>query len=453
MIEELKLPELGEGIDSVEISEIRVKAGDTVNVDDVVLVVETEKATMEIPATSAGTVKDIKVKVGDAVGPGGVLMTVEAAGDSASKSESSQEEQSPAKSASSDETADETSADEKPASEEASSKKPQPKPERPAVPQPEKGEPTPELEPRKSTGNAPPLASPAIRKFARELGADLERVSGTGPKNRILKSDVEAYIKQQVTRAQSGAGGGVGIPQAPEIDFSQWGEIETIGLNKIRRLTGQNMQQSWQVAPHVTQFEEADITALEAFRKSEKAAAEARGTKLTILPFIMKAVVAALKAFPDANASLDPSGESLIRKKYYHLGIAVDTEQGLMVPVVRDVDKKSIMELAEELADLSERTRERKVTPAELKGASFTISSLGGIGGTYFTPIVNTPEVAILGVSRAAMKPIWRDGEFVPRLILPFSLSYDHRVIDGAAGARFTKFVSDMLSDIRRLLL
>lgn len=437
MIKEILLQELGEGIHSVEVSEVRVKPGDKIKKDDVMLVVETEKASMEIPAEVSGVVKEVKVKVSDEVEPGSVLVTIDAV-------ENGDSDAIPEKSGT---TPDETE-----------SKKPDAPPETPvATPAPTavtQTAPQPALQQANPVSNAPPLASPAVRKFGRELGVELDRVTGTGPKGRILKPDVDAYIKLQVQRAQSGLITGMSQPRRPEIDFSQWGEIERVGLNKIRRITGETLQQSWQTVPHVTQFDEADITELESFRKEQNNSKSNESAKLTLLPFIMKAVVAALKAFPEANASLDAAGENLILKKYFHLGIAVDTPQGLVVPVIRDVDQKSIRELSAELADVSERTRSRKITPAELKGASFTISSLGGIGGTWFSPIVNAPEVAILGVSRAAMKPIYQQkGEFVPRLILPFSLSYDHRVIDGAMGARFTKFVSSMLSDIRRLLL
>lgn len=434
MIKEILLQELGEGIHSVEVSEVRVKPGDQIKKDDVILVVETEKASMEIPSTMTGVVKTVLVKVSDEVEPGSVLVTIDAVEGDAANAIPEKSETSPA--------------------ELAESAQPQVSPVAlVAKPEPTASQP-PSQSQSKPLSSAPPLASPAIRKFGRELGVELDRVTGTGPKGRILKPDVDAYIKLQVQRAQSGLFTGITPPKLPEIDFSQWGEIERIGLNKIRRITGETLQQSWQTVPHVTQFDEADITELESFRKGKNDSITDGGSKITLLPFIMKAVVAALKAFPEANASLDTSRENLILKKYFHLGIAVDTPQGLVVPVIRDVDQKSIRQLSDELTDVSERTRSRKITPAELKGASFTISSLGGIGGTWFSPIVNAPEVAILGVSRATMKPIYqKNGEFVARLILPFSLSYDHRVIDGAAGVRFTKFVSEMLTDIRRLIL
>jgi pyruvate dehydrogenase E2 component (dihydrolipoamide acetyltransferase) len=304
-------------------------------------------------------------------------------------------------------------------------------------------------------------ASPAVRRFARELGADLGRVKGSGRKGRILKEDVQAWVKAQL---QAGAGrsdsaggslGGLDLAPAPEVDFEKYGPVETEPLTKIQKLTGANLHRSWVTIPHVTQFDEADITELEAFRKSMKAEAEQRGVKLTPLPFQILAVVAALKEFPRFNASLSADGENLVMKGYVHIGIAVDTPRGLVVPVIRDADQKGLFQLAEELSDLASRARDRKLSPDDMGGGSFTISSLGGIGGTAFTPIVNPPEVAILGVSKAAMKPVWNDetSEFEPRLMLPLSLSYDHRVIDGVAGARFTSYLAQVLGDIRRLLL
>lgn len=296
-------------------------------------------------------------------------------------------------------------------------------------------------------------ASPSIRRFARELGVDLSLVTGTGRKGRILREDVQRFVKEALTQPAPAAKEGFALPPMPEIDFSQFGEVETRPLSRIKRLTGTSVHRSWLHVPHVTQHDEADISELEAFRKSLRAEAESRGTRLTLLAFLLKAAVGSLKAYPTFNASLDASGENLIVKNYYHLGVAVDTSEGLVVPVVRDVDKKSIFELAGELIEISGRARERKLSPSDLQGGTFTISSLGGIAGTGFTPIVNAPEVAILGVSRAQMKPVYEDGQFVPRLMLPLSLSYDHRVIDGAAAARFTDHLSTALADIRRLLL
>jgi len=291
-----------------------------------------------------------------------------------------------------------------------------------------------------------------VRMLARELGADLERGQGSGRKGRILKEDVQTWVKKRLTEP-GGAGGGFSLPEMPVIDFSRFGEIERKPLARIQRISGPNLHRSWLHVPHVTQHDEADITELEAFRREHKDEAKAQGFSLTPLAFVMKAVVRALAEFPALNSSLDPDGEHLILKKYYHLGVAVDTQGGLVVPVVRDVDHKGVFDLARELADVSSRTREGKLKPEELRGASFTLSSLGSIGGTFFTPIVNTPEVAILGISRSRMQPVWADGEFRPRLMLPISLSYDHRVVDGAMAVRFTTYLCGVLSDIRRLLL
>ena len=290
-----------------------------------------------------------------------------------------------------------------------------------------------------------------MRKFARELGADLGQISGSGNKGRILKEDVTAFVKKVMTAG--GAGGGLGVAPMPEIDFSQFGEIETQPLTKINRLTGQFLHRNWVTVPHVTQFDEADITELETFRKQLNEEHKNDGVRVTVLAFLMKALVSALKEYPRFNSSLDATGENLVLKKYIHIGVAVDTPDGLVVPVIRDCDRKSLIELAGELIEVSGKARDRKLSPADMSGGCISISSLGGIGGTAFTPIVNAPEVAILGVSRAQMKPVHKNGEFEPRLMLPLSLSYDHRVIDGADGARFTSFLSKVLSDTRRLLL
>ncbi|UCB54445.1 MAG: 2-oxo acid dehydrogenase subunit E2, partial [Thiotrichales bacterium] len=292
-------------------------------------------------------------------------------------------------------------------------------------------------------------ASPAVRKFARELGADLGQISGSGNKGRILKEDVQAFVK----RVMTSGGPGLGIAPMPEIDFSEFGEIETQPLTKINKLTGQFLHRNWVTVPHVTQFDEADITELEKFRKQLNEEHRHEGVRVTVLAFLMKALVSALKEYPRFNSSLDATGENLVLKKYIHIGVAVDTADGLVVPVIRDCDRKSLIDLANELIEISGKARDKKLSPADMSGGCISISSLGGIGGTAFTPIVNAPEVAILGVSRAQMKPVYRDGEFVPRLILPLSLSYDHRVIDGADGARFTSFLNRVLSDTRRLLL
>jgi pyruvate dehydrogenase E2 component (dihydrolipoamide acetyltransferase) len=299
-------------------------------------------------------------------------------------------------------------------------------------------------------------ASPSVRKFARELGVDLNLVTATGPKNRIVQSDVQGYVKGTLAKPRSdNAGAGLSTLPMPVIDFTQFGEVETKPMSRIKKLSGANLHRNWVTAPHVTQFDQADITDLEDFRKSMKAEAEKKGVKLTMLAFLIKAVVNALRTYPNFNASLSPEGDSLILKNYYNIGFACDTPDGLVVPVVRDAHHKDVMDIARELIELSGRARERKLKVEEMQGGCFTISSLGGIGGTMFTPIINCPEVAILGVSRSSMEPVWNKatGEFEPRLILPMSLSYDHRVIDGADGARFTTHLRAMLSDVRRLLL
>ncbi len=297
-------------------------------------------------------------------------------------------------------------------------------------------------------------ASPAVRRFARELGVDLALVKGTGPKGRILKEDVQAFVKGALSGgAPAAPAAGVALPQVPSVDFGQFGEVEEQELSRIKKISGSRLHASWVNLPHVTQFDEADITELEAFRKSMKAEAEKREVKLTFLPFLMKACVVALQQFPQFNASLSSDGQKLILKRYYHIGVAVDTPNGLVVPVIRDVDRKGVYDLARELMEVSGRAREGKLSPADMQGGCFTISSLGGIGGTQFTPIINAPEVAILGVSRARMQPVWNGSEFEPRLVMPFSLSYDHRVIDGAEGVRFTSYLGGLLGDIRRLLL
>jgi len=312
---------------------------------------------------------------------------------------------------------------------------------------------TPPSAPLASTRRA--HASPSVRRLARELGVDLSLVRGSGPKSRILKDDVQSFVRDALARGapQPAQAAGFAIPPAPQVDFSKWGEVEVKPLGKLRRVAARNLHRSWLSVPHVTQFDEADITELEVFRLARADEAKARGTKLTLLAFLLKASAVVLEQFPGFNSSLEPGGEAIVVKKYFHLGFAVDTDNGLVVPVIRDVDRKGLFDLALELATLSQKARDRKLSPEEMAGGTFTISSLGGIGGTAFTPIVNHPQVAILGVSRAATRPVWRDGSFVPRLILPLSLSYDHRVIDGADAVRFTTRLKAVLSDIRNLIL
>jgi pyruvate dehydrogenase E2 component (dihydrolipoamide acetyltransferase) len=310
-----------------------------------------------------------------------------------------------------------------------------------------------EIPPIDSTTFTNAYASPAVRRYARELGVDLPRVHGTGRKGRILREDVQAFVKKALTTGAAAAPGISVLPPMPVIDFSKFGPIERQPLSRIQKISAISLQRSWLHVPHVTQQDEADITDMEAFRKSNAEKAKARGFKLTPLAFIMRAAVAALEEFPRLNSSLDPEGESVILKRYYHLGVAVDTKDGLVVPVIRDVDKKGVFDLAQELAEVSARAREGKLSLDEIRGASFTITSLGGIGGTAFTPIVNAPEVAILGISRAQQKPVWDGGQFVPRLTLPISLSYDHRVVDGAMAVRFTTYLCSVLADLRKMVL
>ena len=425
-VEPVKVPDLGD-VDKVDVVEVLVANGDQVEVDSPLITLESDKASMDVPSPLAGKVVEIQVKAGDQVGEGDLILTLEASAAA---------------------PAAEPSPEPEPVAPQQASAEPPPAEPKPPPPPPVAEAPAPAPAANAAAGKA--YASPAVRRFARELGVDLTQVRGTGRKDRILKTDVQAWVKKTLT--QPAARGGV-LPEIPVIDFSRFGEIERVALTRVQKISGPNLQRSWLNAPHVTQHDEADITELEAFRQQHKAEAKAEGFNLTPLAFVLKAVVAALERFPKVNSSLDPDGEHLILKRYYHLGVAVDTDEGLMVPVVRDVDKKGLFELARELAEVSQQTRDRKLTPDRLRGASFTVSSLGGIGGTAFTPVINAPEAALLGVSRSSLKPVWRDGEFVPRLILPVSLSYDHRVIDGALAVRFTTYLCQVLSDLRHLLL
>lgn len=430
---EVVVPDLGQFHD-VPVIEVLVRPGDTVEPEAPLIVLESDKATLDVPAPFGGRVKDILLKVGDKVDSGTPVALFEV-------TEAEPAAEKPAAEAAKPEPA--------PQAEAPAAAPPQPPPQ-PATPPPAAAQPVAEP---KATGEHPPHASPSVRRFARELGADLGRVRGSGPKGRILKEDVQAWIKERLQRPESPGGLGLAWPEPPAIDFSQFGPIETQPLSRIKKLSGANLHRNWVSIPHVTQHDVADVTELDEFRSSLKPEAERNGVRLSFLPFLMKAVVAALKAHPQFNASLENGGENLVLKRYYHLGIAVDTADGLMVPVVRDVDQKGLYQLAAELADLSARARSKKLKPQEMQGASFSISSLGGIGGDHFTPIINAPEVAILGVSRTKTQPVWRDGQFVPRQMLPLSLSYDHRVIDGAEGARFIVYLSQVLGDLRRVLL
>ena len=439
-IKDILVPDIGD-FDGVEVIEILVAAGDAINIEDPIVSLESDKAAMEIPSPFAGTVKEIKVSMGGKVSEGDLLITMEVSADTA--------EESPAETVEATETTAASAPAPAPAESAPATASPAPKA---ASPRPS---PTASIQINEE-GFSKAHASPSVRKFARELGADLSQMSGTGAKNRILKEDVKTWVKQAL--AQASQGGGLGIDPMPEIDFSQFGEIEIQQLTRINKLTGKFLRRNWLTVPHVTQFDEADITELEKFRKQLNEENQKQGIRVTVLVFLMKALVSALKEFPRFNSSLDHSGENLVLKQYINIGVAMDTPDGLVVPVIRDCDRKTLTELAQELTETSKRARDKKLSPGDMQGGCITISSLGGIGGTTFTPIVNAPEVAILGVSRSAIKPVYMkntdgDDEFVPRLILPLSLSYDHRVIDGADGARFTSYLNKVLSDTRRLLL
>ena len=458
-------PDLGD-IDEAEIIELSVSEGDTVEAEQTILVLESDKASLEIPSPAAGTVKKLLVKTGDKITSGTELMVLETTGGG-------------------EETADEATAgeDKSAGKQSGESGSGESKPggsgsggSGPAREASKKASQASETTSRKDDsasstqdsggiGEHPAKsgaaaagrpsrnvhAGPAVRKLARETGVDLGAVPPSGPKDRILKEDVHAHIKQRME--QPAAAGGAGAPDLPEIDFSEFGPVERDELNKLRKVAARNLHRSWVTIPHVTQFDEADITELEAFRKSQNKALEKEGVKLTMLAFLVQACARALRQFPRVNSSLEPSGEALILKDYVHIGIAVDTPNGLVVPVLRDADKKGLSQIATEIGELAAKARDRKLSPADMKGATFSISSLGGIGGTAFTPIVNWPEVAILGVSRSDTKPVWDGNAFQPRLVLPLSFSYDHRVIDGADAARFTTYLSALLSDMRRALL
>ena len=429
----INLPDVGD-FDDIEIIEILVAPGDEIQAEDSIIVLESDKATMEIPSPHAGKIESLKVNVGDRISEGSEIATIEVSGAGAAADPPAKEAEKPAEV-------------EAPATVEA----PKPVVEEPAA---TKTPPVPPPEASADRSGNLIHASPSIRRYARELGVKLDRVIGSGAKGRIMKQDVKAFIKTALSDGGSPGAGGIAISAMPEIDFSKFGEIETVELNRIKKISGAHLHRSWVNVPHVTQFDEADITDLEAFRKSLSKEAEKRGVRLTPLVFLMKAVASALKAFPEFNASLENTGERLILKKYIHIGVAVDTPNGLMVPVIRDVDKKGLFDLAEEVGNTAGRARDGKLSPNDLQGGCFSISSLGGIGGTQFTPIVNAPEVAILGVAKAKMQPVYQaDGSFKPGLILPLALSYDHRVIDGAQGARFTSYLSQVIADIRRVLL
>lgn len=417
------VPDIGNFKD-VEIIEISVKAGDAVTAEQTLITLETDKATMDVPAPFDGVVKEMKVKVGDKVSEGTLIALIEASGATAPAATPSKTQSSAAPVAA-----------------------PAPAPKA-AAPAPVAASAAPS-----AVTSGKSHASPSVRQFARELGVDLGLVKGSAPKNRVTKEDVQNFVKQSLAQPRGAAAGGAlpGLLPWPEVDFAKFGEIESKALSRIKKISGANLHRNWVMIPHVTQFEDADISEMEAFRKQLNEENAKSGIKITPLAFLLKAAATTLRHFPDFNASLDASGENLIVKKYIHIGVAVDTPNGLMVPVIRDVDQKGIVQLAKELGEVSAKARDKKLAATEMLGGCFTISSLGGIGGTAFTPIINAPEVAILGISRSCMKPVWQDGEFVPRLMLPLSLSYDHRVIDGASAARFIVYLAQTLADIRRL--
>ncbi len=454
-IREIPLADMGDA-EAATVVEIFVAPGDRVAAEDPILSLESDKAAIEFPAPAAGKIVEIKVAVDDEVEDGTILFTLEvdaeAAGDAPASGGESEPEAEPATSETAVEAETEPEAESSETEPEAESSETEPE-SRPEETQ--EASPKPAAGPIDQEAFDAAYASPAVRRLARELEIDLGRVRGSGRNGRITKDDLHGFIKSAMAGG-TGAGGGVGgfdWPQMPEIDFAKFGEVEVQPLSRIRKVSARNLHRSWLHVPHVTQHELADITEMEAFRKAHGEEAKRQGYKLTPVAFLLKACASALRTYPEFGSSLDPSGENLILKKYVHIGIAVDTPNGLVVPVIRDVDQKSLSQLGRELGEVSTRARDGKLAPKEFQGGTFTISSLGGIGGTAFTPIVNAPEVAILGVSRSRMEPVWQDGEFVPRLMLPLSLSYDHRVIDGAAAARFVVHLARLLGDIRRLLL
>ncbi len=459
--EMIRVPDIG-GSENVPIIELAISAGDEIDAEDTLITLESDKASMDVPSPYKGKMVEVSVKEGDSVSEGDLIGTMEVAdaGDDAEDADETLaegESESVALPAEAKKSAKKANAGQKDASQQTTSAtKSEPSAKEPA------GEPGPEARHKHGddkTVGAHVHAGPAVRMLARELGVDLAQVTPTGPKNRVLKEDVQGYVKNALQQRSSGAGssaapsGGAGIPAVPDIDFSQFGEVEEKPMGRLMKAGAANLHRSWLNVPHVTQFDEADITELEAFRKSMKDEAAKQDAKLTPLPFMIKACAYALQKFPQFNVSLKSDGETLVQKHYVHIGIAVDTPDGLMVPVIRNADQKSLIELAKESVELAGKAQSKKLKREEMSGGCFTISSLGSIGGTAFTPIVNAPEVAILGVSKAQTKPVWDGSEFAPRLMMPLSLSYDHRAVNGADAARFTAFLARALSDIRTLLL
>ncbi|HYC37119.1 MAG TPA: dihydrolipoyllysine-residue acetyltransferase [Usitatibacter sp.] len=442
---EVKVPDIGDFKD-VPVIEVLVKPGDVVKKEDSLVTLESDKATMEVPSPQAGTVKEVRVKVGDKVAEGVTILTLEASAQAPSEKPPAASAK-PAAPATSEPPAAVPTA---PARTQAATPAPQPVAQKAAAP----AVPAPPDEGR----SVPAHASPGVRRFARELGVDLAKVTGSGPKARILKEDIQGFVKSALAgggapgAAAAGGGlAGMGLPAWPKVDFAKFGPVETRPLTRIQKISGPALARNWVMIPHVTQFDEADITELEAFRAKVNEENAKAGIKVTRLAFLIKAVVAALKKYPTLNSSLD--GEDLVVKQYWNIGFAADTPNGLVVPVVKAADQKGVIEIAKETSELAARAREGKLGPADMQGGTFSISSLGGIGGTAFTPIVNAPEVAILGVSKASMKPVWNGKEFAPRLMMPLSLSYDHRVVDGALGARFTAYLAQLIGDMRRSML
>jgi len=441
---EVKVPDIGDFKD-IPVIEIFVKAGDSVKAEDSLISLESDKATMDVPAPSAGVVKDVRLKLGDKVSEGSLILTLDTAAAAEGKAATPASAPPPPAAAA-------------PAAPAAASAPATPPPAAAASPAPASmpAMPTAAIDNEAFKGAH---ASPSVRKFARELGVDLAKVKGTGPNARIQQEDVQNFVKQALSGGGAAAGaagsvtggGSLNLLPWPSVDFAKFGTVEVKPLSRIKKISGANLARNWVMIPHVTQFDEADITELEAFRVQMNKENEKAGIKITMLAFLIKASVAALKKFPDFNASLD--GDNLVLKKYFHIGFAADTPNGLVVPVIRNADQKGVLDIAKEMGALSAKAREGKLGPAEMQGGCFSISSLGGIGGTAFTPIINAPEVAILGVSKSATKPVWNGKDFSPRLMVPLSLSYDHRVIDGASAARFTAYLAGLLADMRRVML